>query len=200
MDNIRKQFPELANIDKRIWNKVYEEIHFYHLTATYILLDLQQSYEACWRIHMTKRCAQMLLKYESKAITELYETGVLGHTVYSHILELIEKKSLKLEFYRVSLVKGHLKAIENAFDLLPIFQLLPHHEKRRWQAIMKTKHRWFQPGEILLRKGQRVSNAYLIARGIVKGTPPPFLTRKFFFFDISIFISKGVSICALSIS
>ncbi|CAF3832317.1 unnamed protein product [Rotaria sp. Silwood1] len=168
MDNIRKQFPELANIDKRIWNKVYEETRFYHLTATYILLDLQQSYEACWRIHMTKRCAQMLLKYESKTLTELYETGMLGHRVHSHILEIIEKKSLKLEFYRVSMVKGHLKAIENPFDLLPLFRSLPNHEKIRWQTIMKVKHRWFQPDQILLEKGQRVSTAYLITRGIVE--------------------------------
>ena len=33
----------------------------------------------------------------------------------------------------------------------------------------------------------------------LKGTPPPFLTRKKFFFDSSIFISKGVSRCALSV-
>lgn len=33
---------------------------------------------------------------------------------------------------------------------------------------MKTKCRWFQPSEILLRKGQRVYNAYLIVRGIVQ--------------------------------
>ena len=168
MDSIRKQFPELANIDKRVWNKVCEESHFYHLTATYILLDLQQSYQACWRIHMTKRCAQMLLKFESKAIAELYETGMLGHSVYSHILGLIEKKSLKLEFYRVPMFKGHLKAIENPFDLLPVFRSLPNHEKIRWQAIMKPKHRWFQADEILLEKGQRVSTAYLIVRGIVE--------------------------------
>jgi hypothetical protein len=168
MDNIRKQFPELANIDKKIWNQVYQETHLYHITATYILLDLQQSYEACWRIHMTKRCAQMLLKYESKTITELYETGMLGHSIYSHILELIEKKSLKLEFYRVPMFKGHLKAIENSFDLLPLFQSLPNHEKTRWQTIMKAKHRWFQPNQILLEKDQRVSTAYLIIRGLVE--------------------------------
>ncbi|CAM2719169.1 unnamed protein product [Rotaria socialis] len=168
MDNIQKQFPELANIDKRIWNEVYEEIRFYHLTASYILLDLQQSYEACWRIHMTKRCAQMLLKYESKAITELYETGMLGHSVYLHILELIEKKSLNLEFYRVSMVKGHLKTIEDPFDLLSLFRSLPNDEKTRWQRIMKVKHRWYQPDHILFKKGQRIQTAYLIARGIVK--------------------------------
>ena len=168
MDNIRKQFPELANIDRRTWNKVREESHFYHLTATYILLDLQQSYQACWRIHMTKRCAQMLLKFESTAITELYETGMLGHSVYSRILGLIEKKSLNLEFYRVPMFKGHLKAIENPFDLLLLFRALPVHERTRWQATMKAKHRWFQADQILLEKGQRVSTAYLIVRGIVE--------------------------------
>ncbi|CAF1128818.1 unnamed protein product [Rotaria sordida] len=41
MDNIQKQFPELANIDERIWHEVCQETHFYHLTASYILLDLQ---------------------------------------------------------------------------------------------------------------------------------------------------------------
>ncbi len=151
-----------------MWNKVSEESHFYHLTATYMLLDLQQSYQACWRIHMTKRCAQMLLKFESKAITELYETGMLGHSVYSHILGLIEKKSLNLEFYRVPMFKDHLKVIENPFDLLSLFRSLSDHEKARWQAIMKAKHRWFQADEILLEKGQRVSTAYLIVRGIVE--------------------------------
>jgi hypothetical protein len=168
MDNIRKQFPELANIDKKVWNKVYQETHFYHLTATYMLLDLQQSYEACWRIHMTKRCAQMLLKYESKTLSELYETGMVGHSVYSHILELIEKKSLNLEYYRVSMVKGSLKTIENPFNLLPLFQSLTNDEKTRWQTIMKAKHQWFQPDQLLLEKGQRVSTAYLIIRGIIE--------------------------------
>jgi hypothetical protein len=98
MDNIQKQFPELVNIDERIWHEVCDETHFYHLTSTYILIDLQQSYEVCWRIHMTKRCAQMLLKYESETITEIYQTGMLGSSAYSHILRLIEKKSFHLEF------------------------------------------------------------------------------------------------------
>jgi hypothetical protein len=117
---------------------------------------------------MTKRCAQILLKYESKTITELYETGMLGNTVYSHILGLIEKKLFNLEFYRVRMQKGHLKSIENAFDLLPLFQSLPNDEKRRWRSIMKAKHQWFQPDQLLLEKGQRVSTAYLIIRGIIE--------------------------------
>ena len=168
MDNIQKLFPELANIDEQTWQEICHETHIYHLTATYILLDLQQSYPVCWRIHMTKRCAQILLKYESKMITELYETGMLGKSIYSHILELIEKRLFNLEFYRVRMPKGSSKAIENAFDLLLLFRSLPDHEKTRWQAIMEKKHRWFQPQQTLLEKGQRVSTGYLIARGIVE--------------------------------
>ncbi|CAF4988841.1 unnamed protein product [Rotaria sp. Silwood1] len=168
MDNLRMQFPELASIDERIWHEVFQETHLYHVTAISMLLDLKQSYEICWRIHMTKRSAQMLLKYESKTITEIYETGMLGEKEYSYILGLIENKLFDLEFYRVRMPKGHVKAIENAFDLLLLFKSLPNNEKARWQTIMKAKHRWFQPGTILLRKGQRVFNAYLIARGIVQ--------------------------------
>jgi hypothetical protein len=82
-------------------------------------------------------------------------------------LGLIEKKLFDLEFYRVRMPKGQLKAIKNPFDLLLLFQSLPNKEKAHWQTIMKPKHRWFQPDEILLRKGQRIVNAYLIARGIV---------------------------------
>ncbi len=90
---------------------------------------------------MTKRSAQILLKYESKTITELYETGILGETEYSHILKLIEKKLFDLEFYRVRMPKGQLKAIKNAFDILSLFQSLPNNEKTHWQTIMKSKHR-----------------------------------------------------------
>ncbi|CAF1577785.1 unnamed protein product, partial [Adineta ricciae] len=168
MNKIQQEFPELANIDRNIWNKVCEETHFYHMTASYILLDLQQSYGLCWQIHMTKRCAQILLKYESKMITQLYETGMLGHTVYSHISELIEKKSLKLEYYRVSIPKGTSQPIEDAFNLLPLFQSLPSEEKARWERILRTKRRWFQPNKVLLKKDKTVSTAYLIVRGIVE--------------------------------
>jgi predicted DNA-binding protein YlxM (UPF0122 family) len=168
MNNIQEKFPELASTDERIWREICQETNLYHLTATYILLDLQQSYEVCWRIHMTKRCAQILLKYESKSITELYETGMLGKSIYSNIIELIDKKLFDLEFYRVRMPKGRVKAIENAFDILPLFQSLPNDEKPRWKEIVKTKRRWFQPGKILLKTDQRVSAAYLIARGIVE--------------------------------
>jgi hypothetical protein len=64
--------------------------------------------------------------------------------------------------------KGKLKVIENAFDLLLLFKSLPAEEKTYWQGIMKTKHRWFQPNEVLLQKDQRVSTAYLIVRGVVE--------------------------------
>ncbi len=119
---------------------------------------------------MTKRCAQMLLKYESKTIEELYKTGILGETEYSHISELIDKKLFDLEFYRVKIPKDHLKLIKNAFDLLLLFRSLPNNEKEHWQTIMNSKHRWFQPDQILIKKGQRVFNAYLIVRGIVECT------------------------------
>ncbi|CAF2827408.1 unnamed protein product [Rotaria sp. Silwood2] len=168
MDNIRVQFPELVNIDERIWNEVYQETHLYQHTAAYILLDLQESYRVCWRIQMTKRCAQMLLKYESTAVTQLYETGMLGEIEYSHILELIENKLFDLEFFRVKMPKGQPKAIENAFDLLVTFRSIPDQERVMWETILKSKQEWFQPGEILLEKGQTVSTAYLIARGIVQ--------------------------------
>ena len=53
---------------------------------------------------MTRRCAQMLLKYESIAIIQLYETGMLEENEYSHILELIENKLFSLE-----LIEQHKK-------------------------------------------------------------------------------------------
>lgn len=168
MDNIRLRFPEVAAIDERIWNEVCQQTQLYQINAAYILLDLQQSYRTCWRILMSKRCALMLLKYESTAINELYETGMLGETEYTRILDLIEKKLFRLEFYRVRMPRGQPKAIENAFDLLVLFQSLPDTDKARWEIILKGEHQWFQPGKILLEKDQTVSTAYLIARGIVE--------------------------------
>ena len=168
MDNIKRQFPELANIDPLTWNEVCRETHLYQNSAAYILLDLQESYRTCWRIQMTKRCAQMLLKYESTAATQLYETGILGQTEYSHIVELIENKLFDLDFYRVQMPKGQTKAVENAFDLLTIFRPLPNREKIMWKTILKSKVKWIQPGRILLEKGEVVSEAYLIARGVIQ--------------------------------
>ena len=168
LDKIQIDFPELTNIDKRIWHQIMDEMHLYHLTATYILLDLKQSYNICWRIHMTKRGAQMLLKYESNLIKELYKTGVLDETEHSHISELIEKKFFELEFHRVRLPKGQFEAIENPFDLLQLFQSLPDDQKENWRTIIKSKHRRFQPDDILLKEDQPVFNAFLIVRGVVQ--------------------------------
>lgn len=140
----------------------------YQLNAMHVLLDLQQSYRVCWTIKMTRRCAQMLLKYESIAIIQLYETGMLEENEYLHILELIETKLFHLEYGHVKMMNKQKKILENSFDLIPFFQLLSPDEKLRWKSIIKSKHRWFQPGKILLRENQQVSNAYLIVRGIVQ--------------------------------
>lgn len=168
MENIGVQFPEIASLNQNIWNEVYQETNFYHQMATCILADLQRSYRKCWRMHMTKRCAQMLLKYESTAIGELYKTGILDETERSHILDLIEEKLFELEFFRVKMPQGQLKAIENAFDLLTLFRSTPNHEKLMWKTLLKPKHEWFQPEKILIRKDQRISTGYLIVRGIVQ--------------------------------
>ncbi|CAM2715086.1 unnamed protein product [Rotaria socialis] len=168
MENIRLLFPELVSIDPQIWNEVYQETSFYHQMATYILLDLKESYPVCWRVEMTKRCAQMLLKYESTAIKELYQTGMLGETERSHILELIEKKLFNLEFSHVKMPKTEQTTIENTFDLLFFVRSIPDGEKLAWEAVMKSKHEWFQPGKVLIEKGKTVSSAYLIVRGVVQ--------------------------------
>ena len=168
MNNIKKQFPELVSVNESVWNQIYKEILFYQRISAYVLLDLQQSYRICWQIQMTKRCAQILLKYESTAISELYGTGILDETEYSYILGLIEKKLFHLEFYRVRMPKGEMKVIEDAFESLPFFRSLSQNDKARWQMTMRANYSWFQPGDILLEKGQVVSTAYIIARGIVE--------------------------------
>ena len=168
MENIKIQFPELTSINETIWNEVSREMQNYQNTASYILLDLEHSYQKCWRIQMTKRCAQILLKFESTAITELYETGMLGETEYSHILGLIEKKIFDLEFYRVKMPNGGKKAIANSFDLLPLFKLIPIDERISWEPTMKGVRSWYQPNTVLIENGQQVTDSYLIARGIVE--------------------------------
>ncbi|CAF1413597.1 unnamed protein product, partial [Adineta steineri] len=168
MDNIRLNFPELANINERIMNEVCKEVKMYQLNAMHILLDLQQSYRLCWILQMTRRCAQMLLKYESVAIIQLYETGMLEENEYSHILELIENKLFALEYGNVKLLQNQKRILENPFDFIPYFKSLSPIEKDKWKCQMKSKYQWFQPGAILLQKHQRVSNAYLIVRGIVQ--------------------------------
>ena len=47
MNNIRIQFPELANIDEQVWKELSREISSYQQIAAYTLLDLQQSYPIC---------------------------------------------------------------------------------------------------------------------------------------------------------
>ena len=168
IDNIRFQFPELANIDEPVLNEVCEEAKMYQQHALHVLFDLQQSYHLCWTIQMTKRCAQMLLKYESVAIIQLYETGMLGESEYSHILELIENKLFALEYGNIKMPVGRMKIIENGFDLLPIFQRLSDLERAIWRLVMKPRHKWFQPGMILFQEHQMVTTAYLIVRGIVE--------------------------------
>jgi hypothetical protein len=178
LDNIQLNFPELSNLNEQIMNEVYEEVKIYQFNAMHILLDLQQSYRLCWIIQMTRRCAQMLLRYESIAIIQLYETGMLEENEYSHILELIENKLFCLEYGNVKMMNNQKKTLRNPFDLIPFFQFLSSNEKLRWKSLIKSKHRWFQPGSILLHRNQRVSTAYLIIRGIVQcridGTSPTY--------------------------
>lgn len=168
IDNIRFNFPELSNLNERIMNEVCDEVKIYQTNAMYILLDLQQSYRLCWIIQMTRRCAQMLLKYESIAIIQLYETGMLEENEYSHILELIENKLFTLEYGDIQMPENQKKTLEDPFDLISYFQKLSLDEKNHWKSLIKSKHRWFQPKMILLEKNQYVTTAYLIIRGIVQ--------------------------------
>ncbi|CAF1048352.1 unnamed protein product [Rotaria sordida] len=168
LDNIRLQFPELSNINGRIMKEVCNEVKMYQLNAMHILLDLQQSYPLCWTVQMTRRCAQMLLKYESVAIIQLYETGMLEENEYSHILELIENKLFSLEYGRIKMPENQKKILEDPFDLIPYFESLSLNEKNQWKSLMMSKHKWFQPGALLLGRHQRVWTAYLIVRGMVQ--------------------------------
>ncbi|UJR09630.1 hypothetical protein I4U23_013864 [Adineta vaga] len=156
LDNIRLQFPELSNINEHIMMEVCDEVEMYQLNALHTLLDLQRSYPFCWTTQMTRRCAQMLLKYESVAIIQLYET------------ELIEKKLYILENENIKVVKNQTKKLKKSFDLIPYFQSLSSTDKIKWQLYLTRGHRWFQPGTILIEKHQRVSIAYLVVRGIVQ--------------------------------
>ena len=148
--------------------EVCDEVKMYQVNAMHILLDLQKSYRLCWSIQMTRRCAQMLLKYESIAIIQLYETGMLEENEYTHILELIEEKLFLLEFGKIKVPKYQKKTLENPFTLIPYFQSLSVSDQIRWQLYMTSNHQWFQPGAVILEKNQQVSTAYLIARGIVQ--------------------------------
>ncbi|CAF3518594.1 unnamed protein product [Rotaria sp. Silwood1] len=168
LDNIRSQFPELSNINGTIMNEVCEEVKMYQILAMHVILDLQQSYPLCWTIQMTRRCAQMLLKYESIAIIQLYETGMLEENEYSHILELIENKLFTLEYGRIQMPENKKKMLEDPFGLISYFEPLSSVEKTQWKVLMTPKHKWFQPGSVLLERHQRVSIAYLIVRGVVQ--------------------------------
>ncbi|CAF2067804.1 unnamed protein product [Rotaria magnacalcarata] len=168
LDNIQVEFPELSNIYGRIMKEVCDEVKMYQLNAVRVLLDLQQSYRLCWTIQMTRRCAQMLLKYESVAIIQLYETGMLEENEYSHILELIENKLFSLEYGNIQMPENQKKRLENPFDLIPYFRLFSSIEKKQWESLMTMKHKWCQPGTILIQRQQRVTTAYLIVRGIVR--------------------------------
>jgi hypothetical protein len=123
MDNIRLHFPELSSLNEQIMNEVCNEVKMYQLNAMNILLDLQQSYRVCWIIQMTRRCAQMLLKYESVAIIQLYETGMLEENEYSHILELIENKLFTLEYGNIKMPEIKRKLLKTLLILFHISKL-----------------------------------------------------------------------------
>ncbi|CAF4112999.1 unnamed protein product [Rotaria sp. Silwood2] len=170
LENILTKFPEFANIDNDVINNVLNEAKMLEVRATLVLHDLQHSYKKCWTIEMTKRCAQMLLKYESVAIVQLYETGMLNEKEYAHILKLIQKKLFHLEYgYFMGIPKIHLnREQDNPFNNLSLFVDLTEDERAHFKELLEARHRWFQPGEVLLRQGHITSEAYLIIRGIVE--------------------------------
>jgi hypothetical protein len=170
MENMLTKFPEFANIDNHIISSVLKEVKLLQIRASLVLHDLQHSYKNCWKIEMTKRCAQMILKYESVAIVQLYETGMLNENEYSHILQFIQKKLFHLEYgYIIGIPKIHLdREQDNPFNNLPLFTGLSDQEKAQFKELLESRRKWFQPGEILLRQGYPISEAYLIIRGIVE--------------------------------
>lgn len=164
------KFPEFANIDNHTIDNVLVEAKMLQLRASLVLHELQYSYKNCWTIEMTKRCAQMLLKYESVAIVQLYETGMLSENEYTHILQFIQTKLFHLEYgYIMGIPKIHLnREQDNPFNNLTLFSGLSSHDKAQFKEILESRRKWFQPGEILLRQGYPISEAYLIVRGIVE--------------------------------
>lgn len=161
MNHIRVQFPELTTTNEEIWIEINREIYQYLMTSCYILLDFRQSYPNCWKVQMTRRCAQMLLKVESTAIKQLHETGMLRETEYSHIRGLIEEKLFRFESPRVQLAKNQDKTIEKPFEVLSIFRSLPIDEKSDWLTSLRRTYRFYQPGRHL--------NGFLwIIRGVVQ--------------------------------
>ncbi|CAF0965057.1 unnamed protein product [Adineta ricciae] len=176
MQNILVKFPELIYIDREIHDELLREVDTCERDAMNILLELKQSYPLCWVIQMTKRCAQMLLKYESVAIIQLYETGILADNEYSHILKLIESKSFVLEYGRIQMPPGQNKIIENAFNVLRLFRSLSDNEKEHWKSVLKLRCTWFQPTEVLVQSNQTIGHAFLIIRGIVECDDDPIPT------------------------
>jgi CRP-like cAMP-binding protein len=170
MENKLLKIPEFANIDHHIICHVLNEAKRLQIRASLVLHDLQYSYKKCWTVEMTKRCAQMLLKYESVAIVQLYETGMLNENEYAHILQLIQKKIFHLEYDHIMGIPKIDLDLEhdNQFNNLPLFADLPEHEKAQYKELLESRHKWFQPGEILLRQGHVTSEAYLVIRGIVE--------------------------------
>lgn len=158
----------MARIDERAWKGVSQETRSYQQIAAYMLIDLQQTYRKCWSLHATKRCAQILLKCESTAVTQLHETGALRKTEHTHISKLIENKMFDLEFYRIRLSKGETKAIENGTELLWLLEPLSSDEKIVWKNIFKYNHLWMQPEQVVLKEDQPMLDAFIIVRGIVK--------------------------------
>ena len=164
------KFPELAHIDNDIISNVLQEAKMLQLRASFVLHDLQHSYQHCWTMEMTKRCAQMLLKYESVAIVQLYETGMLNENEYTHVLQFIQKKLFHLEYgYIIGIARIDLnREHDRSFNHLPLFRNCSKNERIQFEELLQSRRKWLQPGEILLRKGHPVSEAYLIIRGIVQ--------------------------------
>jgi len=176
MQNILIKFPELMHIDREIHDELLKEVDICQRDAMNVLLELKQSYPLCWVIQMTKRCAQMLLKYESVAIIQLYETGILAESEYFHILKLIERKSFVLEYGSIKMPPGRSKVIENAFDMLRLFRALSESEKDHLKSILQLRCTWFQPNDVILQSHQNLSSAFLIIRGIVECEHDPIPT------------------------
>ena len=159
MENMLIKFPEFINIDQHVINNILNEAKMLQLRAVLVLHDLQQSYKNCWTIEMTKRCAQMLLKYESVAIVELYETGMLNENEFTHILEFIQKKLFHLEYgHIIDVPKIHLhREQDNPLDNLSLFNDLSDQKRTQFKEILESRRKWFQPGDVLLRQGNAIS-------------------------------------------
>ncbi|CAM4895003.1 unnamed protein product [Rotaria socialis] len=142
MENLLPKFPDFANIDNYIMNNVLREAKILQLRASLVLHDLQHSYKKYWTIEITKRCVQMLLKYESVAIVQLYETGMLNENEYANILKLIQKKLFCLEYgHCTDTPTIHLnREQDNSFNNLSLFSDLNEHDKAHFSQILESRH------------------------------------------------------------